>query len=416
MVEAGYDKSLLAPPLVQEENRLITPEEFILKANSRCNLACDYCYVYTMADQSWESQPIHMEQETVAAAGARLAEYATQQELSQIGVVFHGGEPLLEKPDWFNAAAETLHNAIPSKTVLNLGIQTNGILLTDKHLDVFRRWGISVGISLDGDREANDRHRRYRNGNSSYDDVLGAIDRIRTYDERLFAGLLCVIDLQNDPQRTYEALRIHEPPKLDFLLPHGNWETPPLGLDTQEKRARAPYAKWLTPIFDEWMAHDMRKTDVRLFNASLDRWAGKPNDFEALGGNALAELIIETDGSIENLDIIKSAFAGAPDLEHNVFDHSITEAVEAARSKLTSLGAAALASTCQNCPIGKVCGGGFYVHGYDEERKFANPSVFHEDLLRFLYHVKNQAREEVDVRKARAHIGEFPIMSRTHIV
>ena len=416
MMETANDKGLWIPPEVEHETRLLTPSEFVLKANSRCNLACNYCYVYEMADQSWENQPIHMEQETVARAATRLSEYAVEQNLNQISVIFHGGEPLLEKPEWFDKASETLRETVPDNVVLNLSVQTNGILLTQKHLEVFRRWAVAVGISLDGDREANDRHRRYRNNNSSNDDVVSSIDLVREYDERLFAGLLCVIDLENDPLQTYEALRVHEPRQLDFLLPHGNWESPPPGLETPQRRERAPYAKWLAPIFDEWIAHDMRHTDVRLFNAALDRWAGKPHDFEGLGGAALTELIIETDGSIENLDIIKSAFAGAPDLEHSIFDHSISEAVEAAARKLTQLGAPALAAACQACPIGKVCGGGFYVHGYDEERKFNNPSVFHEDLLRFLYHVKNQAREEVDVRKARMQIGDFPGMQRAHIV
>ena len=32
--------------------------EFVLKIHSRCDLACDYCYMYTMADQSWRDRPV----------------------------------------------------------------------------------------------------------------------------------------------------------------------------------------------------------------------------------------------------------------------------------------------------------------------------------------------------------------------
>ena len=32
---------------------------FLLKVASRCNLSCDYCYMYEHADQSWRNQP-HM--------------------------------------------------------------------------------------------------------------------------------------------------------------------------------------------------------------------------------------------------------------------------------------------------------------------------------------------------------------------
>ncbi|HEX2745877.1 MAG TPA: radical SAM protein, partial [Streptosporangiaceae bacterium] len=34
--------------------------QFVIKMHSRCNLACDYCYMYTMADQSWRSLPAKM--------------------------------------------------------------------------------------------------------------------------------------------------------------------------------------------------------------------------------------------------------------------------------------------------------------------------------------------------------------------
>jgi uncharacterized protein len=42
----------------------------------------------------------------------------------------------------------------------------------------------------------------------------------------LFGGLLCAIDLRSYPVATYEALVIFEPPRIDFLLPHGTWAQP----------------------------------------------------------------------------------------------------------------------------------------------------------------------------------------------
>ena len=31
--------------------------QFVLKVHSRCDLACDHCYVYEAADQSWRGRP-----------------------------------------------------------------------------------------------------------------------------------------------------------------------------------------------------------------------------------------------------------------------------------------------------------------------------------------------------------------------
>ena len=35
--------------------RPIPFREFVLKVHARCNLACDYCYMYELADQSWRN-------------------------------------------------------------------------------------------------------------------------------------------------------------------------------------------------------------------------------------------------------------------------------------------------------------------------------------------------------------------------
>lgn len=57
-------------------------QEFILKIHGRCNLACDYCYVYEAADQSWRSRPAAMSVETVRAMAARVAGHAERHTLT----------------------------------------------------------------------------------------------------------------------------------------------------------------------------------------------------------------------------------------------------------------------------------------------------------------------------------------------
>ena len=43
----------------------------------------------------------------------------------------------------------------------------------------------------------------------------------------LYAGLLCTIDVANDPLAVYESLMDLRPPRIDFLLPHATWDHPP---------------------------------------------------------------------------------------------------------------------------------------------------------------------------------------------
>jgi uncharacterized protein len=67
--------------------------QFVLKVHSRCDLACDHCYVYQGADQSWRKRPMAMSDETIAWTAQRIAEHAKTHQLTRVYVVLHGGEP-----------------------------------------------------------------------------------------------------------------------------------------------------------------------------------------------------------------------------------------------------------------------------------------------------------------------------------
>jgi hypothetical protein len=81
------------------EKGVLPFRQFVLKIHSRCDLACDHCYVYEHADQSWRGRPLVIAQETVAAAGAAIATHARDHQLSEVRVILHGGEPLLGAVD-----------------------------------------------------------------------------------------------------------------------------------------------------------------------------------------------------------------------------------------------------------------------------------------------------------------------------
>jgi uncharacterized protein len=77
---------------------------FLVKLASRCNLDCDYCYVYPHADQGSRSLPRLLSADDRDAFVQRLAEYEAEAELKRAAVIFHGGEPLLAarraSPSW----------------------------------------------------------------------------------------------------------------------------------------------------------------------------------------------------------------------------------------------------------------------------------------------------------------------------
>lgn len=84
--------------------------ELIVTVDSRCDLSCDYCYTYGMADQSWRERPSVMSSEIANLADRPIGEHARSHDLDRITLILYGGEPLLTSQnlvaDWSRRAAQ----------------------------------------------------------------------------------------------------------------------------------------------------------------------------------------------------------------------------------------------------------------------------------------------------------------------
>jgi uncharacterized protein len=358
----------------------VSISQYVLKVASRCDLACNHCYVYEHADQSWRAKPRFMTQAIARQAALRISEHAEAHQLSTVHVVLHGGEPLLLGRDRLRTVLSTLRSSIDPVTRLDLRIHTNGVLLDDELCVLFADYAVQVGVSLDGDRAANDLHRLFPSGQSSYPQVRRALSLLRQPEYRpLYAGILCTVDLRSDPIAVYEAVRAEAPPRIDLLLPHATWAEPPY----RPPAVETPYAAWLGRIHARWLA-DGCPLPVRFFDSLLDAWQGRASGSEAAGLDPVDLLVIETDGSWEQADSLKTAFDGAPATGLDIFSHAVDEAAACAGVLSRQGGLAALCRTCRECPVVQACGGGLYAHRYSHENGFDNPSVYCADLKKFI--------------------------------
>jgi uncharacterized protein len=367
-------------------------DQYVLKVHSRCDLACDHCYVYEAADQSWHGRPMAISDEAVAQTAQRIAEHARAHGLDTVHVILHGGEPLLAGRARLRRVVTELRSALAGTCGLDLRIHTNGVSLDEEFCELFAEHDVRVGISVDGGREANDRHRRYADGRSSYDKVTRAVGLLRTERFRhLYAGLLCTIDIANDPVAVYEALIELEPPRIDFLLPHATWDAPP---PRRVSATDEQYADWLIAIFDRWLA-DGRPVEIRTFDSIISTLNGGDSLTEALGLGPAPLAVIETDGTYEQVDSLKAAFDGAPATGLDVFEHPIDAVASHPGIVARQQGLAGLCQTCQDCPVVTSCGGGLYTHRYRADNGFANPSVYCADLLKLINHISNCLPQQV---------------------
>lgn len=401
----------------------MTFRQFLLKLHARCNLACAYCYVYEAADQSWRTKPRRMEHATVRRTAARIAEYRRREAdgagsaaAGRISVVLHGGEPLLVGARHLDGTLRILSEGLDGTGEVALGMQTNGVLLGEDPglLRVLHRYGVRVGVSLDGTAAGHDRYRRFADGRGSHGAVARALRVLGDEANReLFSGVLCTVDLDADPVETYEALLEFAPPRMDLLLPHGTWDAPPPGVperrtpprtapDAVDAPAPTPYADWLCAVFDRWYGAPRRETGIRLFEELIMLLLGGRASSEMMGDGPLDLVVVETDGSLELADSLKVSYDGAAATSLDVFDDSFAgaEAHPAFRTP-------ELPPVCTTCPLAAVCGGGLYAHRYRRGPgdPFAHPTVYCADMAALIGHIRRRLEHDVAVLKRRRSGG-----------
>ncbi|MEV7912900.1 FxsB family cyclophane-forming radical SAM/SPASM peptide maturase [Streptomyces griseus] len=364
--------------------------QFVIKVHSRCNLACSYCYVYRSPDQSWRERPPRVAHETMIRTAERIGEHARTHGLNRIRVELHGGEPLLAGPEPLLDQVRAVRLAVPADCEVAPTVQTNGTLLTGPVLDRLDTEGVRVGLSLDGGNALLNRRRVGHGGRSSWPAVARAAALLARRGAQ-YAGILSTIDLDSEPSEVYSSLLELGPPGLDFLLPHANWGAPPAGRAAdppgRHRPSPAPYGQWLAEVFDLWWQSDGVQVEVRLFTEILALLLGWASAAEAVGLSPMVAVVVDTDGAIEQVDSLKSAYAGAPETGLDVFSNSFDEALHHPGIAARQLGEEGLAPECRVCPVLQVCGGGNYAHRYAPASGFLHPSVYCADLEHLIRHI-----------------------------
>lgn len=371
----------------------------VLKLASRCPLNCDYCYVYNSrsGDQSWRAQPAFMSDETSDMVAERLGEELNSDPPREFDVTLHGGEPTNIGAKNIGKIACKIREAVSDETYVRMSIQTSATRLDTELLDTFRQNRIGVGISLDGDQNAN-RSRLYPNGKASFPDVMQSLGLIysKTKYLPLLESVFAVVNLENDPKETFDFFLDMRPPQLDVLLPHGNWRYPPPGLATQEDRDKAPYGRWMADFFDAYYPEHMYDIEMRRFDSLISSMRkGTPSRVASLGGYQGGIVFIETDGSYEMVDALKTVPGEVGKTGLNVYEHSIRQASAFMAQKAIQLAASELPQGCAPCPISKVCGGGDIAQRYDTEQLFDKRSIYCQDLAYLITHIQGRVRAEV---------------------
>ena len=136
-----------------------------------CNINCRYCYLPRRTDTTV------MTPSTVRTLFERVFESGwTSDELT---VIWHAGEPLVVPPAFYENAFQTIAALRPHSVRVQHSMQTNGMLISPEWCELFKRWHVGVGVSIDGPRRFNDANRLTRTGRSTFDQALAGLRLLR---------------------------------------------------------------------------------------------------------------------------------------------------------------------------------------------------------------------------------------------
>ena len=345
------------------------------KMSEVCNLDCPYCYFFFNGDESHKVNPARMSVQTAELAGKFLAQGARELGIPTVSVALHGGEPLMVGKKRFREIAETLIRTVTPDAKLQMGVQTNGLLLDEEWIQLFSELNISVGISIDGPKHVNDTVRYDKKRRGSYDRIVKAVERLhRSHKEGLIGepGALAVILPGTSAKEIYTHI-VHDLGlrKFDFMLPKDSWENySPEMTDFIEK--------FSLELLECWLKDDDPKINVR---SMKNVFAPFLTDFGVdMRVNYIVDLTetitIRSNGDVSPDDSLPSISEEYRHTGCNVATSSLKEFYDHPLWMDLRRTVSTPPESCAQCEWLGYCGGGELITRYSKARKFNNPTIY----------------------------------------
>lgn len=152
---------------------------YTLHLTTACNMACKYCYV----EQHPASMPLAIAKKTVDAA---------ERAGGNAGIVFFGGEPLLEKELIYETIAYAKWVQSHGNVRFHFKVTTNGLLIDEEFLRYSKEQNLFIALSHDGVQVAHDKNRVDHVGTGTFARLSPVIDSL--LETRPYAPVMMTVD------------------------------------------------------------------------------------------------------------------------------------------------------------------------------------------------------------------------------
>ena len=372
--------------VAQKKEKNIRPIRFLLvKLAMRCNIKCSYCYWFE--DKGVYDKPATMNRNVFKIFLEKLNSHIQKYSLKDFHIAFHGGEPLLVGKKIFDSYCFEISKVFEElKCGLKISLTTNGMLIDQEWSSLFKKYRISVTVSLDGPQEIHDGRRVSFIGNGTFNKVVDGISCLR--ENGIEPGILAVCDPTSNPKRIIgffaDELKVKW---FDVLVP-----------DSNHTKRFVSISDYYTNLFDLWYdKYSMRDIEIRFIKSVVRGLLGRSSKSESIGYGEIVTACLLTDGTLEPLDVLKIGGGDRTDSSINIFSNEIQDITNHLEWKSVRKSSLLLPKSCQSCEFWFACGGGHIASRWSEQNCYDNPSVYCEDLKKIFHHVKKRISPDIYV-------------------
>lgn len=311
-----------------------------------------------MGDKTHESIERDITVEVIDSLSKKISCYINDHDINDFHVVLHGGEPSILPNYLFSGVLKALRQECGDR--ISISVQTNGYRIHENFLESCYEHNVKIGVSLDGPKPVNDRHRVNHNGRGSYDKIMKNVDYILSSKySQLFQGFLCVASSQISAKEFFEWIKKLPLKNMNLLWPidynYKNYQE-----DDQE------LGKWLAELFEEWIIFDDKNIRIPLFLDVIAACMGSRNHTDQMVNDCMNMFVINTDGRIEYPDYfrdkgeeyVRSGLNILNDTIHDIAKDEIFRALYNLDNYLPN--------ACKTCDVKEICGGGFLANRISE--------------------------------------------------
>jgi uncharacterized protein len=318
---------------------------FVKPAGPACNLKCEYCYYISKNSLYGDKKSVISDD---LLEKYIISHFETSSEETVI-FSWHGGEPLLAGIDFYRKAVKFQRKHKPAGIRVLNGIQTNGTLLTGDWCKFLSSEGFLVGLSMDGPLELHDKHRKKPGNSGSFAMVDKGFRLLRSHG--ILPEILCVVSSanMNYPIEVYHFFKNLGVRFISFL---------PLveksgGRVTDRSVDPLKFGIFLSRIFDEWIANDIGKISVQIFEEALRTAFNQDHTLCVFKKKCGGVPVLERNGNLYACD----HYVDTDHLLGNINESSLSEMIGSEKQDAFGKLKAILPKYCSGCEVLQMCNG-----------------------------------------------------------